>query len=411
MPKRKGAKRPGRKKTAVTKPSVTQESKHVKKPKRKVDTSSFLWKGPYEHGITQSLMNRFMTCRERFRLYALLGVTPDMGFNHKLEYGNMWHECEEKFAAREDWNKALNAYTQKLVTEHHLERDEILKWHSLCKRQFPIYIDYWKEHDDVKHREPYYQEEEFRVPYKLPSGRSIVLRGKWDAVDIINGYYWIQENKAKGDFNEDKILQDLQFSIQPLMYLIALREHFRQKGMKSLLKNIEGVRYNVIRRPLSGWSSRYNLKQKKGREVNKKVKDPKTGKQVDVVDARGRKVKIRVGEETTEEYYDRVAELIKSEPEYFFFRQRVCVSPTDLKRFKVQFFHRQLEVMCDWWDWITSQEGLDNPFGNNVHYRCPYGLYNPMMLDRPEPYGALLDQGLMSGLKRTTTMFPELSED
>jgi hypothetical protein len=54
-----------------------------------------LWSGPDGEGpnggITFSLLSRFLVCRERFRLHALEGWRTQDGFNHRLEYGNMWH--------------------------------------------------------------------------------------------------------------------------------------------------------------------------------------------------------------------------------------------------------------------------------------------------------------------------------
>ncbi len=54
-----------------------------------------LWKGPEVDGITFSLLSRFIACPERFRILVTEGLQPHDEFNHRIEYGNMWHTCEE----------------------------------------------------------------------------------------------------------------------------------------------------------------------------------------------------------------------------------------------------------------------------------------------------------------------------
>ena len=52
-----------------------------------------LWEGPAgtgpNGGITFSLLSRFLVCRERFRVHAVLGLRPADDFNHRLEFGSM----------------------------------------------------------------------------------------------------------------------------------------------------------------------------------------------------------------------------------------------------------------------------------------------------------------------------------
>src|SRR5688572_23342153 len=90
-------------------PRVVQEKKSLaRKVGKSIDTlkkgrGSPLWKGPESDdpngGITFSALSRFLCCRERFRLVMIEGLRPADGFNHKIEYGQMWHACEEAHAA------------------------------------------------------------------------------------------------------------------------------------------------------------------------------------------------------------------------------------------------------------------------------------------------------------------------
>lgn len=114
-----------------------------------------LWKGPEEDGITFSLLSRFLTCRERFRLYVMEGLCVKGTFNHRIEYGNMWHLCEEWYSGyggvlcdKENGKEiaaieALKRYAQSLATRYPLQRDDIEKWYNICKVQFPIYVRYY----------------------------------------------------------------------------------------------------------------------------------------------------------------------------------------------------------------------------------------------------------------------------
>lgn len=148
-----------------------------------------LWKGPCSDeqlgGVTQSMLGSFIVCQERFLIKTIKGLKPQEGFSHRLEYGNMWHICEEALAIRQSWEKPLKDYAVCLGARYPNDRWEIEKWYNVCKVTFPIYVKYWEKHRDEKKRTPVFQEKVFKVPYELPSGRTVYLRGKFDAVDII----------------------------------------------------------------------------------------------------------------------------------------------------------------------------------------------------------------------------------
>ena len=163
-----------------------------KKPKKA------LWKGPHVDGITQSMLSGFLVCRERFRLRVIEGLQEVDTFQVGLEFGNMWHECEEGHAANESWEERLVAYTKTLLIKYRLEQPKVEKYYMLCKNQFPIYVKYWEKQKDVRQRTPLYQEEVFCEEYTLPSGRVVKLRGKWDSVDEIGiGKHPIMMRKSK----------------------------------------------------------------------------------------------------------------------------------------------------------------------------------------------------------------------
>ena len=65
-----------------------------------------LWGGPVEEGVTQSLLGQYLVCEERFYLKTIRGLSFNEGFVGRLEYGNMWHECEEDM---DNWSDRLFA--------------------------------------------------------------------------------------------------------------------------------------------------------------------------------------------------------------------------------------------------------------------------------------------------------------
>lgn len=379
------------------KSSLNQALKRAVKKQKKRNAP--VWKGPEVDGITQSLLSKFLVCKERFRLYVVEGLTVRDEFRHAPEYGNMWHTCEEGFASEVASREGgaidcafsnLEAYTRSLCKKYHLQQEEIAKWYNVCKTGFPIYAKYWRNNSDEKKRIPLLQEQTFDVPYELPSGRTVKLRGKWDSVDLIgkgkNAEIWLQENKTKGDIKEEQLRRQLTFDLQTMFYLVALKQQFLV-GTKSLPPNawdtpIRGVRYNIVRRPLAG-----------GKGSIRRHKATKTKP-----------------EETQESFYQRLSAIIAEDPTYFFMRWKVAISREDLERFKREFLNPCLEHLCDWYNDVCKCASLNSPFGadGEYHYRLPYGVYSPLAEGRTTELDEYLISGSTVGLERTNNLFPEL---
>lgn len=348
-----------------------------------------LWKGPEVDGVTFSLLSRFLVCKERFRLLVIEGLTPKDRFNHRIEYGQMWHICEEATAQGRNFKSDLFSYCRRLIDRYPMSGEDITKWYEVCCVQFPLYLQYWAKHGDVKNRVNLLAECAFSVPYKLPSGRTVILRGKWDSVDVVgrgkgSGIY-LQENKTKGEVNEQQILRQLTFDLQTMLYMIALKEE--QKRQTTYEENapwttvhgqqyIRGVIYNVVRRPLSGGKG--TIKQKGG--------------------------------ETKKEYYERLAHYITNEPHTYFMRWKVEISKEDIDRFKQQCFDPILDNLCVWWDSVDPTRYIPqvNMRPEAIHWRHPYGVFNVLDEGGSSELDEYLATGSTAGLSRATTLFPEL---
>lgn len=348
-----------------------------------------LWRGPEVDGITQSLLSRFLSCRERFRVMVIEGLAPADYFNHRVEYGNLWHACEEALAADVDWQERLRGATASLMRRYPGDRDKVAHWAEVCRTQFPVYAEYWQQHEDVLSRQPVLQETSFNVPCRLLSGRVVRLRGKWDAVDLIGGRLWLQENKTKGDVRPDQLRRQLTFDLQTMLYLVALEETRALPKDQRLLgigvpraheARLGGVRYNVIRRPLAG--GRGSIVQRKG--------------------------------EGRADFYERLGGVIAASPQEFFWRWNVDITQEDVLNFRRRFLDPILEQLCDWWEWmrtVAESPGFD-PFGCEdgrwLHWQHPFGVYNILDEGGSSDLDEYLSTGSEVGLRRADTLFPEL---
>lgn len=345
-----------------------------------------VWDGPESDGpnggVTFSLLSRFLTCRERFRLYAVEGLQPAETFNHRIEYGNMWHVCEEHVCENSSlWKKKLEEYARGLVKRFPLDREKILHWHRVCFTQYPLYYLHWNRDgkEASRKRQYLFREKVFNVAYPLPSGRVARLRGKWDGLlqDTLHETLRLQENKTKGDVDEQRIRRQLRFDLQTMLYLTALESSTVYLKVRD---DTLGVLYNVVRRPLSG------------------------GKHTIV---RHKPTKANPASESEVAFYERLGGLIRDDPRHYFLRLNVEVTARDREYFRRTCLDPLLENLCDWWETISKHP--DCWSDNRLHWRHPYGVYNPLDDGGFGDLDAHLETGSRVGLRVVNTLFPELA--
>lgn len=344
-----------------------------------------LWTGPsgegLNGGVTQGLLHKWLTCRERARLTLVEGLKPADTFSAPLEFGNMWHVCEEAHATVENasryWIERLKEYVDELSQRYPFQREQVADWYAKCATLFPLYIEHWSQHDDVRNRTPLLAETTFDVPYKLPSGRTVRLRGKWDSVDLVGGGVWLQENKTKGTIDRTKIVRQLTFDLQTMLYLVALDAAYRGKhqpvysAVNDNLRveekyNLKGVRYNVVRRS----------QHKSVESMLKKFHEDRDNGRV----------------------------------EEWFARWNVEVTPADVQRFRTRFLDPVLEGLCQWWDFVKvgdpwRREALN--FG--THWQSPFSSYPYGVIDGGTDMDEAVINGSTVGLRRVTNLFEELN--
>lgn len=340
-----------------------------------------LWKGPSVDGITQSLLGRFLECRERFRLLVVHGISGEDKFDPSMHYGEFWHLCEECSTAKERDTRFV-MLAKEFCKKYPSQQHEVNHWYNVCKVQHEVYSKVKKGFNKPKEKvKPLLREYSFSIPYVIPDGREVILRGKWDGVDLVGSgkTVFLQEHKTKGRILEDRVSNQLNFDLQTGLYLSALRCYTE---LESNL--IGGVIYNVIRRPLSGGKHSIRQKQK----------------------------------QTKEEFYQELKERIEEDSEYFFMQWRSHITDADIAKFRRQFLDPILTQLCDWWEYISCFNF--DPFSvpnrwdkypsepNSIHWRHPYGVYNHMNEAVPDSLDEYLANGSMSGLSVTDNLFPEL---
>ncbi len=352
---------------------------------RQHDNDHPLWAGPSGigplGGITQSMIGRFLDCRECFRLKYVVGLEPHPKWNHRLGYGDMWHVCEEAHARGENWRERLQNHCLEVAHGRlPTETEDIAKWMNVVAVQFPEYVRHWANHPDVLNRKPLMQEQVFDVPYNLPSGRVVRLRGKFDSVDLINNAIYLQENKTKGDIDKLQLERQLRFDLQTMLYMIALADVLEDMELDEY--HMLGVRYNVVRRPLSGGVG--NIRP----HAEKRTK------------------KTYAPAESAEEFYERLRkDYISADPDYWFFRVRSEVGQYDIQKFRLTCLDPLLETLCDWYDYLcVNDPTMSTVYATALNYRTPFGIYHSETTE----YDHYLETGSEVGLRRVTTLFPEL---
>lgn len=364
-------------------------------------TQQSLWKGPYEEGITFSNLSKWLCCRERARLYLVEGLVDKNEFVHAIEYGSMFHECEEQYREQgkislPEIRERLVQYSLKLKNKWPEAEKEIDHWTRVCLVQFPLYIKHHEEED--KNRHYIYQEEAFCIPFELPSGREIKLKGKIDGAflpTINSKSVYLQENKTKGYIDTDSITRQLHGDLQTMVYANALYTLLKQEDSDLQL---DGLLYNVIRRPLS--KGPHNIVQRKGRG------------------------KAKTGAETYDQFMQRLGKVIEDNANDFFIRWSVGLTLQDIDTFNQRSLYPILEQLCDWWDSIKDDpfnpwyhrarvsNGIGTPViksvPNTLHYQNPFGVFDPVALGMKGDYFDYLTGGSKRALFKIDTLSPEL---
>ncbi len=183
------------------------------------------------------------------------------------------------------------------------------------------YFKYWQK--DKREITWVKLEKEFRLPYKLPSGRMTFIRGKRDG-DFRAGKpkakLWLFETKTKSRIDEDSLMDWLPLDLQSNLYFWSMRQEYGECPA--------GVKYNVLRKP---------------------------GLRQGVAEPFG-------------DFCKRIAKDLAKEPEKYFHRYDVAVLPSEIETWEKQFA-LIMEDIEQWW--ISLHPDMLQPSNGTSNYRNP----------------------------------------
>ncbi len=285
-------------------------------------------------GITQSLLQSFMTCQWKSR-WSLEGWSSTK-ISTPLTYGTIVHGVLERVYDLIRLKKLKSPPDNILIKKltHQVEdlwleenpgagskaREELDFCLLVAESTLPSYFKYnWKEDFyKLKWRQ---LEQQFKIPYETKDGRKTFIRGKKDGVigtDVLKLF----ETKTKSQINTNDLLDTLGFEFQVMTYLWAIKKVYKQTPT--------GVKYNLIRRT--------SLQQK----VNESKKN----------------------------YALRIIEDIKKRPSFYFMRLDIKITKQEMLQFEEEL-ERIVVAFLDWVD--NKMESYHNTSACiGKHGRCQW---------------------------------------
>lgn len=342
--------------------------KKYTKPK----TLPFTGWNPTEHGVTQSLLQKFTGCKDRFHKHVMLGLR-ETGRKEAMEYGSIFHKLLEIGTLLGKNNSRLNILKQANIAFKNKE----IESNDLILTAVSQYFEYVKwEQDKPKYKyiaaEPVFREnyelpvisfnpcEEINI--RIPKGVVIPLRGRIDEVLEINGKMWIQENKTKGQINESFLIDTIPSNIQVMFYAVCSQLKYG--------RNCHGVIYNVIRKPA--------LRQRQT--------------------------------ESTEDFLQRIKEDIEQQPDHYFKRYSYEFQKGQIDKWIKEELNPLLVHVYLWYKSICKNPTDPWVGPNPFHGRRSFGIYDSMTLGKGDFY-ELIVNGRTQDLIVSNELFPELVED
>lgn len=330
--------------------------------------------GP-KSGLSQTMIQKFIVCRERFRIRYVEGLISSGGVSDAIEFGNIFHKAWELHCK----GVPLKAILNKLTARHPRTREAVYDPH-LCKiavTLLPIYLEYTKE--DTKDFHYLRSEQKFNMPYQCGLGRIVHMKGKRDAELLRDGKLWLKENKTKSQINVEQLTHTLPYFVQPGLYLLSLQRDYPEY-------DIGGFIYDVVRKP--------GLKRKKN--------------------------------ETEVQFLRRIRDDVESRPEHYFLMLEIDMDTKHLEEWRLRFFDPVISQICLWWEsikhnpfdpWTTPSgniglSGTDPQVlvQNPHHFLRPFGIYDPLATGVGD-YFLKIVNATNAGLVETDEPFPELDDD
>ncbi len=333
----------------------------------------------WRHGVTSSLLDTYLTCREQCRLAYVEGLNSK-NVPLSIEFGSCGHWILEQaytefLAKRQDakhflknvrdwvhtWMPKYEKHWRSQVSHpSQKQQDQQELVYGLGEATLPYYFLRWKGDFTGDYggmpagvtRPASWEklEEIFTVPWTYKDGKQTFLRGRRDGLfRDTKGARWIFDTKCRSVITPDEDLAELPFDLQQGTYLYATALEYRQAP--------RGTMMNIIRRP----------GQRRGKA------------------------------ESLPKFIERIEKEVSQAKNWghYFMRYSMKVSPQEIVGFKDRTLGPVMDELRGWWE------------GSVPHYLNPRGLrskYGPCSLFK------VITQNDTTGCYRRRIPFPELPE-
>jgi len=299
-----------------------------------------------EHGVTQSLLISYLTCRMQAAL-SLCGWKSEGEDVGVTKFGTVMHWFLSQYYSTGLQIPTYEQYLEHIGRDEHTITTAEADIAFLVSAQFPAYAAYYRTMD--RRLNIVEAESSFEVPYMATPQHEVCLRGKRDGLYRDGkGRLWLMEHKSVSNLDEGRKSMQLNFCFQTLFYILATEF--------DLGEEVAGVLYNIVRRPGN-----------------------------------------RRGKGTTEAFRKRVVETIKGhEPEYYFARFEVVYTPKQKREFNRRLGRLVMEFKL-WLEGLRAnglKATIQNDLACDARWICEY---LPMC-----------GECSTEGYKRTNNPFPEL---
>lgn len=331
---------------------------------------------PLIHGVSQSLLQKFVVCQDRFHKATVLGMR-ETNRKEAMEFGSLFHKLIELGAIMQDYSHAKLLMTMTDFTRKRYPSPESELLSKIAIAQYFKYREWYANKPKYKYikAEPVFNEsyplpavnfepnEEIRI--RIPSGIKIPLRGRIDGVIEQHGGMWIEENKTKSRVDLTLLQDTIHANIQVMFYAVCSQLKYGRP--------CNGVIYNVIRKPA----------------LRQRVKEPNS------------------------EFIKRIEEDIDERPDWYFNRLSYEFQRHQVTRWEREELQPLLMRVYLWWRSIEANptnpwvdlNGNVNPF----HSRKSFGVHDAMSVGKGDYYN-LIVYGRKDGIEIVNDQFPELDE-
>lgn len=317
---------------------------------------------PALKGLSVSALNLFWINPVAFELKYFQGLEPVESWNKNTGYGSLIGAGIEGWIKTRDL-AAISTYIDRVYAreiQRFNEYEEIAWWSELAAAQARVFIArYCRDFD--KHSITR-AETKRKETITLPSGREVVLNGYLDG----EGKEIIFEHKCRGDWNTERIANEIDMDLQYNFYLLL---YYTREG-----KLPDHVWYQHSRRP-SGFGYR-----------GPKKKDS----------------------ETKAAYLKRLITYIEENADDHFYQFMGKPNIDRFQRFLHISLYPKLEQFLDWYNYMTDKpqfiysRSKHNLSVNSLHTMTPYGLYNPYLEGTDENFRHYALTGSTLGLRKRT---------